>query len=146
MIKIKALSIAKQAFGIRQLVPGSKIVTEKDQRLIWTNEITPSPLGESYTVKLIYELWDVPKAYVTKPLPLSKATAKTELPHCYDQKKQRLCLYYPDGKEWNKTLLLAKTVIPWIYDWLFHYEIWVATGDWTGGGVHLPTKMNRKKK
>ena len=35
-------------------------------------------------------------------------------------------------------MFLSKTIIPWVYDWLYHYEIWVGTGEWTGGGVHLP--------
>jgi hypothetical protein len=40
---------------------------------------------------------------------------------------------------------LAKTIIPWIYDWLFHYEIWLATGDWTGGGIHVQKESANKE-
>jgi len=29
---------------------------------------------------------------------------------------------------------IASTILPWASEWLFHYEIWRATGEWTGGG------------
>lgn len=36
-------------------------------------------------------------------------------------------------------MALAHTIVPWACDWLMHYEFWLATGTWAGGGVH-PTK------
>jgi len=49
----------------------------------------------------------------------------------FDQ--DRLCLYY--HYEYDVTrMLLADTVIPWASEWLLHYEIWLATGTWHGGG------------
>jgi hypothetical protein len=45
-----------------------------------------------------------------------------------------LCLCYPE--EWQPTMLIARTILPWTVEWLAHYEIWRATGHWTGGG-HL---------
>ena len=33
-------------------------------------------------------------------------------------------------------MLLATTIFPWTAEWLLHYEIWLATGEWTGGGYH----------
>lgn len=32
-------------------------------------------------------------------------------------------------------MTLADTIIPWTLDWLMHYEFWLATGKWRGGGV-----------
>jgi hypothetical protein len=29
---------------------------------------------------------------------------------------------------------IADTVLPWTTEWLYHYEIWLITGEWTGGG------------
>src|SRR4051794_16124493 len=113
MIKAKPLGIAVQAFGIRRLMPDSKMITEKDQILTWTYDISPSPLGDTYGVKLIYDISKSPNVYVVRPDPLPLAEGKSQLPHCYDQIKQRLCLYYPDGKQWNNGLSLAKTIIPW---------------------------------
>ena len=31
---------------------------------------------------------------------------------------------------------LATTIVPWCSEWLFYYELWLATGEWLGGGVH----------
>lgn len=33
-------------------------------------------------------------------------------------------------------MLLAKTILPWTAEWLLHYEVWLVTGEWVGGGVH----------
>ena len=141
--KIKPISIALQALNIKKMFPDTKVINQRDQLLTWTHCLTPSPLGDNYEIKLVYQITDKPKIYVTKPKPLALAIDETKLPHCYDQKLQYLCLYYPDGKEWNKSMLIAKTIIPWAYEWLYHYEIWLGTGEWTGGGVH-PIK-NRPK-
>ena len=31
-------------------------------------------------------------------------------------------------------MLIADTIVPWTCEWLIHYEIWLATGEWHGGG------------
>lgn len=141
--KIKPISIAIQALNIKKMFPGTKVMNQRDQLLIWTHTLTPSPLGDHYDIKLVYQITDRPKIYVINPKPLALAADETKLPHCYDQKLQYLCLYYPDGTEWNKSMLLATTIIPWAYEWLYHYEIWLGTGEWTGGGVH-PIKNKPK--
>jgi hypothetical protein len=57
------------------------------------------------------------------------------LPHVYEN--DELCLYYPG--EWSGKSHIADTIIPWISEWLLHYEIWLATGEWQGGGEHPST-------
>ena len=32
---------------------------------------------------------------------------------------------------------IADTIVPWTQEWLFFYEIWLATNEWCGGG-HTP--------
>lgn len=81
-----------------------------------------------------YTLGKRPNVFIKTKLALAKGAA--ELPHVYDNARQKLCLFFPDGIQWNSTMLLARTIVPWIYDWLFHYELWLATGVWSGGGVH----------
>jgi hypothetical protein len=34
-------------------------------------------------------------------------------------------------------MLLAHTLLPWTAEGLLHYELWLITGTWTGGG-HTP--------
>ncbi len=143
--KIKPLPIGVQAMNIKHMFTDGIVNTVHDQQLIWTQTISPSPLGGLYKVKLVYHLNKAPKVYVLDPKPLPLAKGEKKLPHCYHQKEQHLCLYYPDGKEWNKTMLLSATVIPWTYEWLYHYEIWLGTGEWTGGGVHPQNNLPKKK-
>lgn len=146
------ISIAIQAANIKRMFPDSTVTTFHDQELTWMHTITPSPLGDNYEIKLVYKINgsrkrlgaqktnSAPKIYVLNPK-LALAKGKTKLPHCYDQKKQHLCLYYPDGKEWNKSMLLTSTIIPWAFEWLYHYEIWLGTGEWMGGGIHTISKV-----
>lgn len=62
------------------------------------------------------------------------------LPHVFPG--DALCLYY-DGDFDDRADLLVDTVVPWVSEWLYHYELWVATGDWHGGGIHPDTRPNR---
>lgn len=143
--KINKLAIGVQANSIRNMFPGTAIHTVHDQSLSWTHTITPSPLGDMYKIKLVYDIADRPKVYVVHPNPLLLAKDCTRLPHCYSTEKQHLCLYYPDGREWNKSMLLTKTIIPWTYEWLYHYEIWLGTDKWHGGGTTHDVKTEIKK-
>jgi hypothetical protein len=72
------------------------------------------------------------------------AKGASRLPHVYDYAAQRLCLYYPDGKQWNSSMQLATTVVWWIYEWLYHYELWLGSGEWKGGGVHSGESQPKK--
>jgi hypothetical protein len=143
MNKLKIMTISAQAALIQHQYPDGRVTTHHGQELIWTHTISPSPMGDEYKIKLEYRITDKPNFYIKSPKPLLLAKGESKLPHCYDQATQRLCLYYPDGKEWNKSMPLTKTIIPWAYEWLYHYEIWLGTGKWTGGGIHL---TNNKKK
>jgi hypothetical protein len=58
------------------------------------------------------------------------------LPHTYNT--GTLCLYEPD--EWTDSMYLADTIVPWTTEWLINYEIWLATGDWHGGGEWPPRR------
>ena len=140
---IKPLSIGIQAANIKRLFPDSIINTTHDRVLTWSYDIKPSPLGDTYKIKLEYNITGIPMVYVTNPKPLTLAKGENKLPHCYDQKKQHLCLYLPFSGEWNRSKLLVHTIIPWTYDWLYHYEIWLGTGEWTGGGVHPLNNVNK---
>jgi hypothetical protein len=40
--------------------------------------------------------------------------------------------------EWTVGMSIANTIVPWTSEWLAHYEIWLATGDWQGGGEWPP--------
>ncbi|RLD85513.1 MAG: hypothetical protein DRJ09_12825 [Bacteroidetes bacterium] len=95
-------------------------------------------------MKLHYRYNEGAKVYVLDPKPLKLAKGKTVLPHVYSTPEQRLCLYYPNENEWDTSMYYVKTLIPWACEWLVHYECWVATGTWHGGGIHHETEAEKQ--
>ncbi len=139
--KIQTLNMGLQGGRIKSLFPSSSI--SFDQKLLtWKHSITPSPLSNSYQIKLLYRIGDHPNVFVTSPT-LLLYPGETKLKHVYDTSKQWLCLYYRKGREWNGGMYIADTVIPWISEWLLHYECWLATGTWHGGGIHHGTELEK---
>ena len=59
------------------------------------------------------------------------------IPHRY--RDGDLCLYDPGieapRSEWDQTMPIADTLVPWAAEWLFFYELWHATGVWHGREV-----------
>lgn len=104
--------------------------------------VRPTSLSIEYSLKVVFEPdQKVPfSVYVVNPKPLKLAEGATRLEHVYDNQKQRLCLYRPGKKQWDRSMLLSETAIPWAIEWLYFYEIWVSTGKWLGGGEHPPQK------
>lgn len=73
-----------------------------------------------------------PKVRVLDPIPVPRP-GTTKLPHVYAGNV--LCLYtYENGDYHYARDYVADTIIPWTAEWLAHYEIWYATGEWHGGG------------
>lgn len=112
----------------------------RNSELIWIKVITPTSLSRSYTVQVKLKLPKSPRIKILEPM-LNPPEGEN-LPHVY--RNGTLCLYYPKWKEWDNTMLLADTIIPWISEWLLYYEIWLYTGKWCGGGKH-PKIKNRKR-
>lgn len=52
-----------------------------------------------------------------------------------------LCLFDPDGREWDATMLIADTTIPWASEWLHHYECWHLDGIWRGANAPGPISV-----
>ena len=82
--------------------------------------------------------------FVVNPKKLKFYRNKKQLPHVYSTSKQRLCLFFPNGKEWNRSHLISETIIPWASEWLYYYELWLITGEWLGGGTEHSVE-NKKK-
>jgi hypothetical protein len=99
-------------------------------RLVWAVEVQPSPLSVTYTVGFEYRVGRDPRVTVIDP-PLKRCDDEP-LPHVYGN--DDLCLYYNEFDEMKD--LIVDTVVPWVSEWLYHYELWLTTGDWYGGGIH----------
>jgi hypothetical protein len=134
MAPARSLTIAQQALGLRSVFPDTKPVT-RGGRLSWTGRLQPCGLSRIYTVQITY----TPRRYpVTRVLdPQLEATENGFLPHTYSDKA--LCLH--DAGQWAEHMLIVDTIVPWAAEWLLHYEVWLATGEWLGDhdpGTQLP--------
>jgi hypothetical protein len=121
-----------QHLAALERLPVTTSVTIDRGRLSWRGELQPSPLSDIYTVHIDYAL-GAKTPTVTVLRPELRAEDVESLPHVYT--KDHLCLYYP--WQWTDDKLITRTILPWASEWLFHYEIWKATGAWHGGG-HEP--------
>lgn len=69
------------------------------------------------------------------------ADDEAPLPHVYfegpNYRLSPLCLFDPMANEWNPSMSIAKTTVPWAARWLACYELWEATARWHGGGRHM---------
>jgi len=93
----------------------------------WTGTFKPRENSPTYVVRVIYEPNNIPKVKVLKP------ELRSDAPHVY--KNGLLCLYYPNDASWNRSKLLGKTIFPWIAEYLYFYELWLASGEWLGSEV-----------
>ena len=125
-----------QQIALKSVFPDSIIKRVREESLTWEHSVTPNALGATYRVKLTFTKLSGVKVFIIHPKPLALAEGKTILPHTYSTVEQQLCLYYPDGTQWNSSKLFVQTIIPWACEWIRHYEFWVGTGEWNGGGVH----------
>ncbi len=135
-MKKSKISISDQIRLLQYYFPDSQIQHNKNKGFTWLGKLKSSPLGDTYTIKIVFEKKVSPAVYVVDPAELKLAEDKTKLEHVYNHKKQKLCLFYPDGSQWNDSKMVASTIIPWTIEWLYHYEIWLITGKWLGGGKH----------
>lgn len=100
----------------------------------WWFKVSPTPLSETYLLKIVYKQNYRPKIYVVEPKPLRLAKGAKRLPHTYSTTEQQLCLYRPKNHEWTESDLISRTIVHWALEWLFYYEEWAYSGIWHGGG------------
>jgi len=138
--RLHPVPMAVQMARLIRAYPGSQASLKRDV-LCWVADLTPTPLSRTYRVKL--EMHKDGKPEVRLVHPTLQTRDGQRCPHLYPGGV--LCLYLPGAFEWTKEMQLVGTVVPWISEWLAHYEVWLATGVWTGGGVHPETKNGRSR-
>ena len=110
-----------------------------------------SPLSRIYHVRLTYyprlffDGWRIDASYVSihvldPPIGALARKAGRRLPHVYrnhhDPDLPALCVYDPEADEWDPSMFLVDTIIPWTSDWLFFFEGWEIDGVFGGRGRH----------
>lgn len=126
----RTFTLNEQAFALRDRYPEAPAPRIRHGRLTWQVQLQPTPLSNTYTVKINFDGIGRPCVVVTDP-PLQDPRGEG-LPHVFPGDK--LCLYR-DELDVRRDLLAVK-MVPWISEWLYYYEIWATTGEWLGGGVH----------
>ncbi|MCC6229956.1 MAG: hypothetical protein IT432_12115 [Phycisphaerales bacterium] len=135
------LSLLQQLRLLRARYPGIRVWTQfvcGTQCLYYTLRTRPTSFSASYTLLGVYSVGGPPVVWVLDPV-LEHRVIGEPIPHVNPD--GTLCLYDPDGNEWNGTMSLASTTIPWALRWLFHYEHWRVFGEWLGDGpahAHTP--------
>lgn len=139
--RVQKLTIEQQIISMKRHFPKFSLTKGKDN-VTWTGDLQPSPASEIYNIKLTYSLKEWPKVWVIFP-ELRKRLEGERIPHTFPD--DRLCLFYPRAREWTRDMPIAITIVPWTSLWLYHYEIWHATGEWLGGGIHPPVNEEKSE-
>ncbi len=136
----RTLKVVEQATRLRCRFPESHVELNKNISMIWVGSLHPSPLSEIYTVKISYKLRKRPQVNIIKPELAPRN--RMPIPHLFPGKE--LCLFRYKYFEWDSSMSIADTILPWTSLWLLHYEIWHATGVWSGSKAEHPSD-NRPK-
>ena len=131
MFRIRAFSPHEQLAWMLQHGNGFKCLV-KGGCLQCRGSVRPTPLSDTYSVSIQYRMGDRPKVLLPGGQ-LKRRIAEETIPHTYADDEP--CLYYPGAREWRPDMKIAESVIGWLAHWLHYYEIWLASGEWLGGGI-----------
>jgi hypothetical protein len=100
-------------------------------------DLTPTDMSREYKILITHIEGYTPYVYILSPN-VSKLSENIneKIPHLYDYKRHRLCLFFPYTNEFSFEQNFAGQLLPWTILWLFYFETWLATGEWKGGGYH----------
>jgi hypothetical protein len=138
----KTVTIAVQAALLKRLFPDSKVTLNKNFSLAWIGQLQPSALSNLYKIKIKYWLKEKPEVTVIEPQLQTRDGSGP--PHVFPG--NRLCLFRLKYGEWDPTMPIAETIVPWTSLWLLYYEIWLVTGKWCGSNQEHPAPSEKKKK
>jgi hypothetical protein len=145
---VRLRTVHEQAHAVLRKYQKVRTVLLADWGALWHVEVRPADLRYWIAVQYMYGgdlgtciLRPSLRVTVLSPVPARRAAAPDEpLPHVFTEgPPAELCLYDPGVQagqsEWNETMLIADTIIPWASEWLYFYELWHATGVWHGREV-----------
>lgn len=147
MVGMMGLTIRRQIEFMRRDWPHFRTIRRTKWFARWEGQLRP--LCQDYTVQVAFCRQQGNSSYrclpplVTVIVPLLRRRSEDpggSIPHHYPNpacpELPFLCLHYPPAREWDPRHRISATTVPWTIDWLACYEGWLATGKWTGGGVH----------
>lgn len=138
----RSRTITEQVEAMTKDWPRFKSRKSGPTEVVWRGELKPQFVV--YRIEIRYTLGEFPEVRILSPkLQRLEGNKEGPLPHVYwDTGDPSLCLFDPAAGEWNGSMLISETTIPWSIDWLTFYEFWLMTGEWKGGGRH-PRSLER---
>lgn len=130
---LKSISLDSQLERIKTSFPSLILEEKSSTKFVVIIKLSPNVLSKEYEVKIVFEIGKVVSVFIVNEK-LQIAENRKKLPHVYDNKLQKICLYSKDGGKWDSTKSIVSTVIPWASEWLYYYELWLIDGIWRGGG------------
>lgn len=130
----KIIGTRLQGMALTGKYPDSQIVSVGPKNVSWEGYLRPTPFSESYLIRVEYTFKKRPNAFVLEP-----ELTPEKKPHIFEHDGS-LCLFRSKYREWDTTMLIADTIIPWTSLWLYFYEQWLVTRKWLGGGEHPNSK------
>jgi hypothetical protein len=134
----RPISIDEQVARMKTMWPrfAAHHVDRADKTVRWTGHVEPQLAR--YKLEIRYAFGDFPEVRVLVPT-LTRLPGNLEgsLPHVYPPANDpTLCLFDPEADQWDWSMAIAETTLPWACDWIACYELWLMTGVWRGGGRH----------
>ena len=128
-----AKTVIQQSLLLKQTYPEliDKISTHNNE-LTCIIRLQPTAESIEYKVRIWFKPGYWPQSSLLEPKEIVKVDGKKPH-HLYNRDQdgmERLCVFYPEGFEWNDNMFLADAYVPWIITWLSAYEIWQITGVW----------------
>jgi len=127
-IKEKSVTIPKYIYNVKFSSKVFNIIEVGEKTVTFSGKIVSSTIQKNYEVEIMCGLNFYPKVYI-KNIDFSKKRP----PHLY--KDNSLCLYYLDYNEYKHKDLIFPKIYDWIILWIYYYELWLAYGEWLGGGI-----------
>lgn len=141
-------SLAQRSHELCALgLPNADVRLNAGRDLRFRFSLTAGAFGRTYRCELRIksDRKARPEMFVLDP-DLDLLAKGKALPHIYPSNASgvKLCLWLPDKREWMVSMPLGETYIAWTAEWLLYFELWLATGTWSGGGVH-PQAVKKKR-
>ena len=109
----QALHVCSRYEGFKHKITGINTV-----RIL--GKLQPIAFSKPYEIEVQYQLGKYPKVRIISP------AIDKNAPHMFSENK--ICTFYPESINWTREMKIADTIIPWVSDWIFHYESWLVTG------------------
>ena len=127
-------------------IPGATHELKSGRGLIYRMELSPTEASRLYHCELHVPPGLVFPQMIVREPDLHVLAAGRTLPHVYPYKGEgvHVCLWKPRFREWNWSMKLSETYVPWTVEWLWYFEDWLHTDIWVGGGDHPAGRRRRK--